>query len=106
MVCFHSIQPMEQVIFNTGPLYIGNDLYTGITGQINDFRYFNWRLSADEVTNDYLNKNIGVAVGASFGSILLFVTGFYLIRSYKKRQKQNRAAYYEISGNQVISSGK
>ncbi|GBC09070.1 hypothetical protein RclHR1_00860008 [Rhizophagus clarus] len=48
---------MEQVIFNTGPLYIGNDLYTGITGQINDFRYFNWRLSADEVTNDYLNKN-------------------------------------------------
>jgi hypothetical protein len=33
-VGFHSIQPTEQIIFNTGPLYIGNDLFTGITGQI------------------------------------------------------------------------
>ncbi|PKC17372.1 hypothetical protein RhiirA5_346405 [Rhizophagus irregularis] len=144
---FHSIQPMEQVIFNAGPLYIGNDLYTGITGQISNFRYFNWRLSADEVTSDYLNKTIsipvssvppvtpvssvpptssitssdqsntkdtksnpvaiivGVGIGASLGSILIFVTGFYLNRSYKKRQKQNRA-YDRTSDHQVISSGK
>ncbi|POG81269.1 hypothetical protein GLOIN_2v1509178 [Rhizophagus irregularis DAOM 181602=DAOM 197198] len=48
---------------------------------------------------------VGVGIGASLGSILIFVTGFYLIRSYKKRQKQNRA-YDRTSDHQVISSGK
>ncbi|GES86027.1 glycosyltransferase family 39 protein [Rhizophagus clarus] len=55
---FQSIQPTEQIIFNVAPLYIGNDtFYNGITGQISNFRYFNWSLSADEVTKDFSNDS-------------------------------------------------
>ncbi|CAB4403903.1 unnamed protein product [Rhizophagus irregularis] len=57
-VGFQSIQPTEQIVFNDAPLYIGNDtFYNGITGLISNFRYFNWRLSADEVIKDFSNNS-------------------------------------------------
>ncbi|RIA86061.1 hypothetical protein C1645_741123 [Glomus cerebriforme] len=50
---FYSILNVQihKVIFNDGPLSIGR----GINGEISDFRYFNWRLSAEEgITIDFL----------------------------------------------------
>ncbi|CAG8564293.1 9039_t:CDS:2 [Ambispora gerdemannii] len=63
-VGFTSIQNVrtEKVVFNEGPLYIGNDNFNdGITGQISNFRYYNWRLSADEVTAEYLNSSMAIS---------------------------------------------
>ena len=76
---FQSIQKVqtEQIVFSKGPLYIGNDLtwiqllvkWGMIDNKINcrnwqtlkmvallnsKFRYYNWRLSADEVNADFL----------------------------------------------------
>ncbi|CAG8614854.1 16459_t:CDS:2 [Funneliformis caledonium] len=61
-----------KVVFNDGPLYIGQ---TFKNGDISNFRYFNWRLSADEVKEDSLNTQI------TYGSKVAFVhvpTGKYL----------------------------
>jgi hypothetical protein len=57
LIGFQSIQndQTENVLFNIGPLYIGNDtIWNGFTGQISNFRYYNWRLSAEEVAEEYL----------------------------------------------------
>ncbi|CAG8592845.1 569_t:CDS:2, partial [Ambispora gerdemannii] len=57
---FQSIQQVQtdKIIFNNGPLRIGNDTFwDGITGQISNFRYYNWRLSAEEVKGEYLNQS-------------------------------------------------
>ncbi|GBC04125.1 hypothetical protein RclHR1_05520013 [Rhizophagus clarus] len=50
---FYSIQnvQMHKVKFNDEPLYIG-----WFDGEIGNFRYFNWRLSAEEVMKNYLNQ--------------------------------------------------
>jgi hypothetical protein len=63
--------------------------------------------SSDQSNTKDTNSNhvaimVGVGVGASLGSILLFITGLYFIRSYKKRQK----AYDGTSEHQIISNGK
>ncbi|RIA79884.1 concanavalin A-like lectin/glucanase domain-containing protein [Glomus cerebriforme] len=54
---FYSIEnvQMHKIIFNDGPLYIGRGFNNGIDGEISNFRYFNWRLSAEEVMKNYLN---------------------------------------------------
>nr|CAG8507839.1 9514_t:CDS:2 [Entrophospora candida] len=47
----------QKVVFNTGPLHIGiayDGKLTGITGEISNFRYFNWRLTAEEVEKNFL----------------------------------------------------
>jgi hypothetical protein len=79
LIGFQSIQndQTENVLFNIGPLYIGNDtIWNGFTGQIryvwiqfiiimkqklinyfllnSNFRYYNWRLSTEEVAEEYL----------------------------------------------------
>nr|CAG8573304.1 2605_t:CDS:2 [Entrophospora candida] len=43
-----------KVLFNTGPLHIGSAFDQGFTGEISNFRYFNWRLSAKEVEKNFL----------------------------------------------------
>ncbi|GBB95706.1 hypothetical protein RclHR1_00260011 [Rhizophagus clarus] len=50
---FYAIEnvQMNKVKFNDGQLEIG----WAIDGQIGNFRYFNWRLSAEEVMKNYLN---------------------------------------------------
>ncbi|CAG8585764.1 2715_t:CDS:2 [Ambispora leptoticha] len=56
---FQSFQQVqtEQLLFNNGPLRIGTDTFwDGIVGQISNFRYYNWCLSADEVTSVYTNS--------------------------------------------------
>nr|CAG8507858.1 9515_t:CDS:2 [Entrophospora candida] len=55
-VGFHSIEDvqMQKVLFNTGPLHIGSTFGPGVTGEISNFRYFNWRLSAEEVEKNFL----------------------------------------------------
>nr|CAG8507930.1 5988_t:CDS:2 [Entrophospora candida] len=48
---YYSIQDVkvQKVIFNDGPLYVGRAFSLGgINGEISNFRYFNWRLSAEE----------------------------------------------------------
>ncbi|RIA86062.1 concanavalin A-like lectin/glucanase domain-containing protein, partial [Glomus cerebriforme] len=45
----------QKVIFNDGPLYIGRSFINdGFNGEISNFRYFNWRLSVEEVMKNYL----------------------------------------------------
>ncbi|CAG8566536.1 11021_t:CDS:10 [Funneliformis caledonium] len=49
---------VQKVLFNDAPLYIGNDLVEdAITGQINNFRYYNFRLSQKEVLIDYMGED-------------------------------------------------
>ncbi|RIA93794.1 concanavalin A-like lectin/glucanase domain-containing protein [Glomus cerebriforme] len=55
---FYSIQDvqMHKVKFNDEPLYIGHRTFRdGFDGEISNFRYFNWRLSAEEQKKNYLN---------------------------------------------------
>ncbi|RIA87625.1 concanavalin A-like lectin/glucanase domain-containing protein [Glomus cerebriforme] len=56
---FYSIQHVktQKVIFNDGPLYVGQSYHdNGFDGEISNFRYFNWRLSAEEVKEDFFNE--------------------------------------------------
>ncbi|CAB4489710.1 unnamed protein product [Rhizophagus irregularis] len=57
-VAFYSIEnvKMHKVKFNDGPLYIGRFYHEGFNGEISNFRYFNWRLSAEEAMKNYLNS--------------------------------------------------
>ncbi|GBC05824.1 hypothetical protein RclHR1_06450002 [Rhizophagus clarus] len=57
-VAFYSIENVQnhRVKFNDDPLYIGRFYRDGFDGEISNFRYFNWRLTADEVTKNYLNN--------------------------------------------------
>ncbi|CAG8473770.1 concanavalin A-like lectin/glucanase domain-containing protein [Gigaspora rosea] len=44
----------QSFIFNDSPLYIGRNFdWNGFTGQISNFRYYNFRLSHSEVLMDY-----------------------------------------------------
>ncbi|KAF0536480.1 concanavalin A-like lectin/glucanase [Gigaspora margarita] len=61
---FFSIQDVKRqnIIFNDGPLYIGkNPFHYGFNGEISNFRYFNWQLSADEVNEDFNYRSVGNA---------------------------------------------
>ncbi|PKC65408.1 hypothetical protein RhiirA1_420445 [Rhizophagus irregularis] len=51
---FYAIEnvQMHKIKFNDKPLDIG----CAIDGEIGNFRYFNWRLSAEEVMKNYLNQ--------------------------------------------------
>ncbi|CAG8825285.1 32001_t:CDS:2, partial [Racocetra persica] len=72
---FYSIQDVkkQRVIFNDGPLHIGKAfIHEGFNGEISNVRYFNWRLSAEEV------KDLVVRI----------------IKSFKSWTSKN--AYYEI----------
>ncbi|PKC04172.1 hypothetical protein RhiirA5_401586 [Rhizophagus irregularis] len=49
---------VQKVIFNDGPLYIGRaHSYLGFNGEISNVRYFNWRLSPEEVIEDYFDES-------------------------------------------------
>ncbi|CAG8835176.1 8351_t:CDS:2, partial [Gigaspora margarita] len=62
-VGYYSIQDVkkQRVIFNDGPLYIGQAFSRdGFNGEISNVRYFNWRLTPEEVKKDLsagLRKN-------------------------------------------------
>ncbi|KAF0557260.1 concanavalin A-like lectin/glucanase [Gigaspora margarita] len=48
----------QSFIFNDGPLYIGRHLvWNGFTGQISNFRYYNFHLSHSEVLMDYSGED-------------------------------------------------
>ncbi|PKK66127.1 hypothetical protein RhiirC2_754013 [Rhizophagus irregularis] len=51
---FYAIEnvQMHKIKFNDKPLDIG----WAIDGEIGNFRYFNWRLSAEEAMKNYLNQ--------------------------------------------------
>ncbi|KAF0424505.1 concanavalin A-like lectin/glucanase [Gigaspora margarita] len=61
----HNVQS-QFILFNDEPLYIGKhpNIAIGIDGQISNFRYYNFRLSHDEVLMDYSGgdptKNIDI----------------------------------------------
>ncbi|CAB4484495.1 unnamed protein product [Rhizophagus irregularis] len=49
---------VQKVIFNDGPLYIGRAHSSlGFNGEISNVRYFNWRLSPEEVIEDYFDES-------------------------------------------------
>ncbi|CAG8627774.1 14052_t:CDS:2 [Dentiscutata erythropus] len=51
--CIHDVK-RQNILFNDGPLYIGKSpFHAGFNGEISNFRYFNWQLSADEVSEDF-----------------------------------------------------
>ncbi|CAG8519954.1 7041_t:CDS:2, partial [Cetraspora pellucida] len=92
---------IESIIFNDGPLYIGDHLgWNGITGKISNFRYYNFRLSHKEVLMDYSGKDPtkliddkcpnkffdGLGIGFFFSMIALLVSC----------QKQEKRAYREL----------
>jgi len=44
----------QKIEFNDGPLYVGKaHTYDAVDGVISNFRYFNWRISSQEVRDDY-----------------------------------------------------
>ncbi|CAB4384005.1 unnamed protein product [Rhizophagus irregularis] len=46
-----------KVVFNDAPLHIGRAFtHIGFNGEISNVRYFNWRLSAEEVKEDFFNE--------------------------------------------------
>ncbi|GES75956.1 glycosyltransferase family 39 protein [Rhizophagus clarus] len=46
----------QKIVFNEGPLHIGRAFsYNGFDGEISNVRYFNWRLSPEEVKEDFFN---------------------------------------------------
>ncbi|CAB4423285.1 unnamed protein product [Rhizophagus irregularis] len=48
----------QKVVFNDGPLLIGRAYnYHGFSGEISNVRYFNWRLSVEEVMEDFFNES-------------------------------------------------
>ncbi|KAF0536478.1 concanavalin A-like lectin/glucanase [Gigaspora margarita] len=59
---FFGIQEVKRqnIIFNDSPLYIGKGTFTNrFSGEICNFRYFNWHLSANEVSDDFGYRSIG-----------------------------------------------
>ncbi|GES75959.1 glycosyltransferase family 39 protein [Rhizophagus clarus] len=55
--CIQSVKT-QKVNFNDGPLYIGCcHSWKGFNGEISNFRYFNWRLSSEEVKRDFFNSS-------------------------------------------------
>ncbi|CAB4423317.1 unnamed protein product [Rhizophagus irregularis] len=59
-VGFYCIQNVktQKVIFNNGPFYVGRSTthHIGFSGEICNVRYFNWRLSAEEVKEDFFDE--------------------------------------------------
>ncbi|CAG8505947.1 4438_t:CDS:2 [Diversispora eburnea] len=55
-VGFKSIEQVqkEYIVFNKDPLRIGHSFYAEFKGQMSNFCYYNWRLSADEIANDFI----------------------------------------------------
>ncbi|GBC05210.1 hypothetical protein RclHR1_00610022 [Rhizophagus clarus] len=53
---YYSIQQVkpQKVVFNDAPLHIGRNSHHGFDGEISNVRYFNWRLSPEEVLDDFL----------------------------------------------------
>ncbi|RIA84224.1 concanavalin A-like lectin/glucanase domain-containing protein [Glomus cerebriforme] len=48
----------QKVVFNDGPLHIGRAFSAdGFDGEISNFRYFNWRLSPEEVKKNFSNQD-------------------------------------------------
>ncbi|CAG8469997.1 7949_t:CDS:2 [Gigaspora rosea] len=97
----YSIQNIQSqsVIFNDEPLYIGKN--PGVNGKISNFRYYNFRLSHNEVLMDYSgeyptksfvnecpNKLFdGLGVGFFLGMIAL-AGGFFVHRIISRRKYQ------------------
>ncbi|CAG8794071.1 23640_t:CDS:2, partial [Dentiscutata erythropus] len=55
---FNITNQSQFFIFNDGPLYIGSYfIWDGFTGQIRNFRYYNFRLSYNEVLMDYSGED-------------------------------------------------
>ncbi|CAI2193284.1 12185_t:CDS:2, partial [Funneliformis geosporum] len=83
---FYGIQDVrsEKVVFNDGPLYIGRALsentHYGFIGEIRNVRYFNWRLCAQEVKEDFfvvgngqemdLNNDVWTVIGPYGTSVI------------------------------------
>ncbi|CAB4384012.1 unnamed protein product [Rhizophagus irregularis] len=48
----------HKAVFNDGPLHIGRAIrHNGFNGEISNVRYFNWRLSPEEVMEDFINES-------------------------------------------------
>ncbi|KAF0424503.1 concanavalin A-like lectin/glucanase [Gigaspora margarita] len=91
----------QSVIFNDEPLYVGkHPLFDGFKGQISNFRYYNFRLSHDEVLMDYSGEDptksieeypneffAGLGVGFFLGMITL-AGGFFIHRIISRRNYQ------------------
>ncbi|CAB4481417.1 unnamed protein product [Rhizophagus irregularis] len=55
--CIQNVKT-QKVVFNDGPLHIGRSFnWKGFNGEISHVRYFNWRLSPEEVIEDFFNES-------------------------------------------------
>ncbi|GBC46641.2 uncharacterized protein OCT59_017711 [Rhizophagus irregularis] len=96
----------QNVVFNDGPLYVGRSFsYKGFNGEISNFRYFNWRLSAEEVMEDFFNESQKKPI--VYGSKIAFVhvsTRKYLsTKGIKYDLGPNNEQYMVICSGQEIN---
>ncbi|CAG8475071.1 8077_t:CDS:2, partial [Diversispora eburnea] len=113
---FSSIQRVrvESVIFNDLPLYIGKDLnFQGFTGQMSKFRFYNFRLSPQEVLIDYSGEDptkitvVKCSSGILAGSIVgTFFSGIIFSAGCLFLLKRKRQSHYEdeVGGNKVVET--
>ncbi|CAB4384031.1 unnamed protein product [Rhizophagus irregularis] len=96
---------VQKVVFNDGPLHIGrSENHLGINGEISNFRYFNWRLSPEEVIEDYFNESQKKPIVYGSKIALAHVsTGRYLsTKGIKYDLGRNVQHYMAICGCQEI----
>ncbi|PKY52746.1 concanavalin A-like lectin/glucanase [Rhizophagus irregularis] len=92
---------VHKVVFNDGPLHIGrSENNLGINGEISNFRYFNWRLSPEEVMEDFINETPKkpIVYGSKIALIHVY-TGKYLATKgikYDFGQKDQQYMVYAI----------
>ncbi|RGB25569.1 concanavalin A-like lectin/glucanase domain-containing protein [Rhizophagus diaphanus] len=96
---------VQKIVFNDGPLHIGrSENNLGINGEISNFRYFNWRLSPEEVIEDYFNESRKKPIVYGSKIALAHVsTGRYLsTKGIKYDLGRNDQHYMVICGGQEI----
>ncbi|CAG8586210.1 13191_t:CDS:2 [Dentiscutata erythropus] len=74
----------QKVTFNNGPLYIGKAFTIGFDGEISNVRYFNWRLSVEEVRMDIhviviLVSSTSIVILASTSIVILASTSIVIL---------------------------
>ncbi|GBC05215.1 hypothetical protein RclHR1_00610027 [Rhizophagus clarus] len=105
---FYSIPKVkdQRVIFNDGPLHIGRSHNcNGFIGEISNIRYFNWRLSAEEVMEDFFCK-----INESQKKPILYGSKIALVHVSTGKYLSTKGIKYDLGQNNhqfmVICSGQ
>ncbi|RGB35669.1 concanavalin A-like lectin/glucanase domain-containing protein [Rhizophagus diaphanus] len=105
---FYSILKVKEqkVIFNDGPLYVGRSFnWKGFNGEISNFRYFNWRLSAEEVMEDFFNESQKkpIVYGSKIALVHVSTRKYLSTKGIKYDLGPNNEQYMVICSGQEIN---